>query len=75
VILRANLDGVNSKLVSLEKVCLATINSKQAEQVVQALHEKHSEQVLALQLQLQQLKQQLEQAVISFPYPYPVAPF
>jgi hypothetical protein len=63
VILRANLDGVNSKLVSLEKVCSATINSKQAEQVVQALQDKHSEQQLALQLQLQQLKQQLEQAV------------
>jgi multidrug resistance efflux pump len=56
---------VNSKLVSLEKVCSATINSKQAQQVVQALQEKHSEQVVSLQVQLQQLKLQLEQAVIQ----------
>jgi len=61
--MRANIEGLNSKLVSLEKISNETTGAKQADLIIRSLQDRHNNEIVSYQVQIQELQDKLSKSV------------
>ncbi|CAB3363572.1 Hypothetical predicted protein [Cloeon dipterum] len=62
LIMRANMESLNSKLIAMEKISAETSGARQADMIVRSLEERQRKEIISYQVQIEELKEKLSNA-------------
>ncbi|XP_059478843.1 early endosome antigen 1-like [Neocloeon triangulifer] len=65
LIMRANIESLNSKMVAMEKISNEASGVRQADLIVKSLEERHRKEIISYQVQIEELKDKLNNSTDS----------